>query len=122
VARRVAGAWPACGRRPHAALRSRHSIEAVREAIATNTITEPCAIDNEHRLKDAFQNDQGYVPAYYFFDGEGKLRVLRRENAVWIYSRQLSTASWLKQRNQRQPAVTLAPTLPRQRLVELAGN
>ena len=46
----------------------------VRDAIATNSIIEPCAIDNEHKLKDAFQNDQGYVPAYYLFDGEGKLR------------------------------------------------
>ena len=49
-------------------------LERVREAIATNSITEPCAIDNEHKLKDAFQNDHGYVPAYYLFDGEGKLR------------------------------------------------
>ena len=49
-------------------------VEAVRDAIAINTITEPCAIDNEHKLRDAFQNDQGYVPAYYLFDGEGKLR------------------------------------------------
>ncbi len=49
-------------------------VEAVRDAIATYGITEPCAIDNEHRLKDAFQNDQGYVPAYYLFDAEGKLR------------------------------------------------
>lgn len=49
-------------------------VEAVRDAIATYKITEPCAIDNEHKLRDAFQNDQGYVPAYYLFDGEGKLR------------------------------------------------
>jgi thiol-disulfide isomerase/thioredoxin len=49
-------------------------VEAVREAIAANSITEPCAIDNEHKLKDVFQNDHGYVPAYYLFDGEGKLR------------------------------------------------
>ena len=49
-------------------------VEGVRDAIATNSITEPCAIDNAHKLKDAFQNDQGYVPAYYLFDGEGKLR------------------------------------------------
>ncbi len=49
-------------------------VEQVRQAIATNSITEPCAIDNEHKLKEAFQNDQGYVPAYYLFDGEGKLR------------------------------------------------
>jgi hypothetical protein len=49
-------------------------VEAVRDAITTNSITEPCAVDNEHKLKDAFQNDQGYVPAYYLFDGHGKLR------------------------------------------------
>ena len=49
-------------------------VEAVRNAIATYGITEPCAVDNEHKLRDSFQNDQGYVPAYYFFDGGGKLR------------------------------------------------
>lgn len=49
-------------------------VEAVREAIATFKITEPCAVDNEHKLREAFQNDQGYVPAYYLFDAEGKLR------------------------------------------------
>ena len=49
-------------------------IESVREAISKHNITEPCAVDNEHKLKDAFHNEQGYVPAYYFFDGEGKLR------------------------------------------------
>ena len=49
-------------------------VEAVRDAISTYQITEPCAIDNEHALKDAFKNDQGFVPAYYLFDGEGKLR------------------------------------------------
>ena len=50
------------------------NVESVREAIAAHNITEPCAVDNEHRLREAFQNDQGYVPAYYLFDGEGKLR------------------------------------------------
>jgi len=49
-------------------------VEAVREAVATYGISEPCAVDNEHRLRDAFQNDHGYVPAYYLFDAEGKLR------------------------------------------------
>lgn len=49
-------------------------VETVREAIATNNVSEPCAVDNEHKLRDAFQNDQGYVPAYYLFDAEGKLR------------------------------------------------
>lgn len=48
--------------------------EAVRDAVATYNITEPCAVDNGHVLRDAFQNEQGYVPAYYLFDAEGKLR------------------------------------------------
>lgn len=49
-------------------------VDGVRQAIATYGILEPCAVDNEHKLREAFQNDQGYVPAYYLFDGEGKLR------------------------------------------------
>jgi len=49
-------------------------IEAVREAIAKYDITEPCAIDNQHKLREAFKNEQGFVPAYYLFDAEGKLR------------------------------------------------
>ena len=49
-------------------------VEAVRDAVTTCGITEPCAVDNEHRLRDAFQNDKGFVPAYYLFDAEGKLR------------------------------------------------
>ena len=49
-------------------------VEAVREAISRFNITEACALDNDHRLRDAFQNEQGYVPAYYLFDAEGKLR------------------------------------------------
>jgi len=49
-------------------------VEAVRDAIAKYGITEPCAIDNQLKLRDAFQNDQGYVPAYYLFDEQGKLR------------------------------------------------
>jgi len=49
-------------------------VEAVRDAIIEYKITEPCAIDNLHKLRDAFKNDQGFVPAYYLFDAEGKLR------------------------------------------------
>ena len=48
--------------------------ETVRSAITEHNIIEPCAIDNEHKLRDAFKNEQGYVPAYYLFDQEGKLR------------------------------------------------
>lgn len=49
-------------------------VQSVRAAIAKYDITEPCAVDNQHKLRDAFRNDQGYVPAYYLFDGDGKLR------------------------------------------------
>jgi thiol-disulfide isomerase/thioredoxin len=49
-------------------------VEAVREAISKYNITEPCAVDNEHKLRDSFQNEQGFVPAYYLFDAEGKLK------------------------------------------------
>ena len=49
-------------------------VEAVREAIAKYNITEPCAVDNQHKLRDAFKNEQGYVPAYYLFDAQGRLR------------------------------------------------
>ena len=49
-------------------------VETVRELISKYEITEPVAVDNDHKLKDAFQNDQGFVPAYYLFDAEGKLK------------------------------------------------
>ena len=49
-------------------------VEQVRDLIAKFNITEPVAVDNDHKLKDAFQNEQGYVPAYYLFDAEGKLK------------------------------------------------
>jgi hypothetical protein len=50
------------------------NVETVRELIGTYGITEPVAVDNEHKLKDAFHNEHGYVPAYYLFDAEGKLK------------------------------------------------
>lgn len=49
-------------------------IEKVKEAIETNHITEPTAVDSLHKLKDAFLNEQGWVPVYYLFDAEGKLK------------------------------------------------
>jgi thiol-disulfide isomerase/thioredoxin len=49
-------------------------VEAVRRAIDQYGITEICAIDNEHKLRDTFLNEQGYVPAYYLFDSNGKLK------------------------------------------------
>jgi thiol-disulfide isomerase/thioredoxin len=50
------------------------NVEAVRDLVGKFSITEPCAVDNEHKLREAFQNDQGFVPAYYLFDAEGKLK------------------------------------------------
>ena len=50
------------------------NIEAAREAAGKYGIIEPLAIDNEHKLRDAFQNEHGYVPAYYLFDGQHKLK------------------------------------------------
>lgn len=47
---------------------------AVREAIVRLKLTEPCALDDEHKLRDAFLNQQGFVPAYYLFDAQHKLR------------------------------------------------
>lgn len=50
------------------------NVETVRDLIGQYGITEPVAVDNEHKLKDAFHNTQGFVPAYYLFDSEGKLK------------------------------------------------
>lgn len=49
-------------------------LDAVKAALAQYQITEPCAVDNEHKLRDAFQNEQGFVPAYYLFNAEGQLK------------------------------------------------
>ena len=50
------------------------NVDAVRETAEQNGITEPRAVDNEHKLRDAFQNEHGYVPAYYLFDEQHKLK------------------------------------------------
>ena len=49
-------------------------VEQVRDLIGKYGVTEPVAVDNEHKLREAFHNHQGFVPAYYLFDREGKLR------------------------------------------------
>ena len=49
-------------------------VNAVREAVKQYGITDPSAIDNEHKLRDAFHNENGYVPAYYLFDEQHKLK------------------------------------------------
>ena len=50
------------------------NVEAVRETAQQYGISEPRAIDNEHKLRDGFQNEHGYVPAYYLFDEQHKLK------------------------------------------------
>jgi len=50
------------------------NVENVKAAIAQHCIDDVCAIDNGHKLKDAFLNEQGWVPVYYLFDSEGKLK------------------------------------------------
>jgi serine/threonine-protein kinase len=47
--------------------------QALRDALTKFNLTEPCAIDDEHKLCEAFANEQGVVPAYYLFDIEGRL-------------------------------------------------
>ena len=49
-------------------------VEKVRDLIGEYKISEPVGVDNEHKLREAFQNDQGHVPAYYLFDADGKLK------------------------------------------------
>jgi thiol-disulfide isomerase/thioredoxin len=49
-------------------------VNEVRAAVEQYGITEASAVDNEHRLRDAFQNEHGYVPAYYLFDQSHQLK------------------------------------------------
>jgi thiol-disulfide isomerase/thioredoxin len=46
----------------------------VEAALEQFSITEPCAIDNEHKLTEAFGNDQAWVPYYFLFDADGNLK------------------------------------------------
>jgi len=50
------------------------NLDVARETADKYGITEPRAIDNDHKLRDAFQNEHGYVPAYYLFDEQHKLK------------------------------------------------
>ena len=49
-------------------------VSAVREAVTQHEISDPAAVDNNHTLRDAFLNEHGYVPAYYLFDDQHKLK------------------------------------------------
>ncbi len=54
-------------------------IEKVKKAMQDYGITEPCAVDNLHKLKKAFDND--LWPAYFIFDEDGKLKRRAAGNA-----------------------------------------
>lgn len=47
-------------------------MEAIKADIAEMNVDWPQAIDNEHKIVDAFENK--YVPAFYLFNEEGVLR------------------------------------------------
>jgi predicted Ser/Thr protein kinase len=48
--------------------------QAVNHAIERLNLTEPCALDNDYKVRDAFLNSDNSVPAYFLFDEQGKLR------------------------------------------------
>ncbi|MBM7097157.1 MULTISPECIES: redoxin domain-containing protein [Alteribacter] len=47
-------------------------MSVIKAMALSHDISQPIFVDNEHKLTDAFENQ--YVPAYYVFDAEGKLR------------------------------------------------
>jgi hypothetical protein len=49
-------------------------LRAVRAAATRLNLTEPCALDNNHRLRDALAGPSSDLPAYYLFDNEENLR------------------------------------------------
>ncbi|MCM3726119.1 TlpA family protein disulfide reductase [Neobacillus cucumis] len=48
------------------------NLEEIKKVAAEHGITQSIIVDSEHKLTEAFENQ--YVPAYYVFDREGKLR------------------------------------------------
>lgn len=47
-------------------------IEQVQEVANEHQLNQPIFVDNDHELTDAFRNR--YVPTYYLFDKQGRLR------------------------------------------------
>lgn len=48
------------------------NVEKVKEAVEEYKMKQPCVVDNWHEITDRFENK--FVPAYYLFDSEHKLR------------------------------------------------
>jgi serine/threonine-protein kinase len=47
---------------------------AVRDAVERFNLIEPCALDNEHKLRQEFGEESETLPAYFLFDIDGTLR------------------------------------------------
>ena len=47
-------------------------VDGVHKALTAFQIADPCGVDNQHALKTAFA--VAYLPAYFLFDREGRLR------------------------------------------------
>jgi thiol-disulfide isomerase/thioredoxin len=47
-------------------------LEAAKQAIHENNLVHPVALDHSYAIVDAWENK--FVPAFYLFDSEGKLR------------------------------------------------
>ncbi|MFJ8261695.1 TlpA disulfide reductase family protein [Rummeliibacillus sp. NPDC094406] len=47
-------------------------LQEIKDVAAEHGITQPIFVDSQMKLTDTFENQ--YVPAYYVFDKEGKLR------------------------------------------------
>ncbi|MFK3961596.1 TlpA disulfide reductase family protein [Guptibacillus hwajinpoensis] len=47
-------------------------LKEIKQVADQHDISQPIFVDSDHKLTDAFENQ--YVPAYYVFDSEGKLR------------------------------------------------
>lgn len=57
----------------------RSDTQSLSEAMSRLHLTEPCALDRDHKLRDVFLNGQDSVPAYYLFDNHGRLRSFSTE-------------------------------------------
>lgn len=55
------------------------AVDKVRDEVEAHGIVEPCGIDNQHKIKKAFEND--LWPAYFLFDDKGELKRRAAGNA-----------------------------------------
>ena len=49
-------------------------LRAVNDAVERLNLAEPCALDNEHKLRNSFAEEPDVLPAYFLFDIDGTLR------------------------------------------------